>query len=91
MEIDTLLMSCRVIGRGLEFMIGEELASRARLAGCDRIVGEYSPTPRNALVADLLPGLGFDQPEPRPDGSTVWTLDVTREIRRNFIIEVERP
>jgi FkbH-like protein len=57
--IDTLLLSCRVIGRTAEAHLVSHLAREARGAGYARIRGLYVPGPRNALVADLYPKLGF--------------------------------
>jgi FkbH-like protein len=59
MIIDSWVMSCRVLGRNVEEFIVEEIARRARDAGCTRIIGRYIPTKKNALVADLYPRLGF--------------------------------
>ena len=58
--IDTWLMSCRVLTRGVEETLANLLMAEAREAGIETIVGEFFPTQRNALVADLYPRLGFD-------------------------------
>jgi FkbH-like protein len=58
-EIDTWLMSCRVIGRGLEELMYNALVEMARTRGAKRLRGLYRPTAKNALVADLLPRFGF--------------------------------
>jgi len=59
-HLDTVVMSCRVLGRGVETAIlaGVTGALRAHAAG--PITGEYRPTEKNAMVADLLPRHGFD-------------------------------
>jgi FkbH-like protein len=57
--IDTLLLSCRVIGRTAEIHLLSHLAAAAREAGFDRIRGLYVPGPRNALTAGVYPKLGF--------------------------------
>ena len=46
-------MSCRVIGRTVEQFFFGVLVERCRELGYRRIVGEYIPTKKNALVADL--------------------------------------
>ena len=69
--IDTWLMSCRVLGRGLERFALNALAAAARAKGAARLVGEYLPTPKNARVATLLPSLGF---VPLPDGRLALDL-----------------
>jgi FkbH-like protein len=58
-EIDTLLLSCRVIGRTAERRLVAAAAAAARAAGCARLTGAYMPTSRNRLVADVYPELGF--------------------------------
>jgi FkbH-like protein len=58
--IDTWLMSCRVLQRGLEAFMLNTLAAAARARGARRLVAEYRPTAKNGLVRDLLPGLGFE-------------------------------
>ncbi|MFO7905271.1 MAG: HAD-IIIC family phosphatase [Pirellulaceae bacterium] len=71
MDIDTLLMSCRVIGRELERVILNEISARAKGRGCNEILGTYIPTDRNALVADLYSRLGFESVESRGQ-SILW-------------------
>jgi FkbH-like protein len=70
--IDTLLMSCRVIGRGVERVLVNRLAKFARELGADVLVGEYHPADRNGQVADLYPKLGFSGPD---QGPWRWSLD----------------
>ena len=57
--IDTWLMSCRVLGRGVEAATLEVLVTTARELGARRLVGEYRPTTKNALVRDHYAQLGF--------------------------------
>jgi FkbH-like protein len=56
--VDTLLLSCRVIGRTAEHFLLAAVVHEARRRGLARIVGEYQPTPRNGLVAGLWAALG---------------------------------
>jgi FkbH-like protein len=71
LRVDTLLMSCRVLGRGVEETVMAELARLAEAAGCAEIVGLYRPTERNGMVADLYPRLGF-APAGEAEGGTRW-------------------
>lgn len=57
--IDTLLLSCRVIGRTAECHLLAHLGREARERGFARLRGVFVPGPRNALVAKLYPELGF--------------------------------
>ncbi len=71
LEIDTWLMSCRVIGRTFEQHMLHELAAAAASRGHRQLVGRYVRTDRNDLVSDLYARLGF---EPRNDGTWVYDL-----------------
>jgi FkbH-like protein len=57
--LDTVLMSCRVLGRGVEAGIIGGLADDARAAGAAEFFGSYIPTKKNALCASFLPDHGF--------------------------------
>jgi FkbH-like protein len=59
-RIDLWLMSCRVLGRRVEEAILADIAGRARALGARRLLGEYRPTAKNALVRELYPRLGFE-------------------------------
>lgn len=58
-EIDTWLMSCRVLKRQVEHEVLNEIARRAIELGRSIIRGRYLPTAKNGMIRDLLPGLGF--------------------------------
>jgi len=75
LEIDTLLMSCRVIGRGVEDLVLAELASRAVARGCARLEGVYFPSERNGMVAELYAHLGMTEVDRTGDGATRWAAD----------------
>lgn len=58
-EIDTWLMSCRVIGRGMERFMMKTLQEAALKSGIRGLRGIYVPSEKNSLVAGLYPELGF--------------------------------
>ncbi len=60
-RIDLWLMSCRVFGRKVEDAIFADIAAHARDLGARRLIGEYLPTAKNALVRELYPRLGFTE------------------------------
>jgi FkbH-like protein len=78
--IDTWLMSCRVLGRGVEQMVLREILLRARQTGIRTLIGTYRPTERNALVRDHYRNLGFALRTEQADGTTVWTLPAATEV-----------
>jgi FkbH-like protein len=73
-EIDTWLMSCRVLGRKVEHMVLREILEHARPAGIRKLIGSYRPTERNKLVVDHYDKLGFDKIREEESGRTQWEL-----------------
>jgi FkbH-like protein len=60
-ELDTLLMSCRVMGRRVETAFLRYLAERAALAGATRLRGVYRETAKNRPVRGFYPAHGFSE------------------------------
>jgi FkbH-like protein len=73
-EIDTWLMSCRVLGRKVEHMVLREVLRHANAAGIHKLIGIHRPTDRNKLVADHYARLGFTKVGEEESGSTRWEL-----------------
>jgi FkbH-like protein len=59
--IDTWLMSCRVLKRGMENFILNTIAGFAKSEGYTRLKGEYIPTAKNQMVSNHYQNLGFEQ------------------------------
>ena len=75
-QIDTWLMSCRVLGRKVEHMVLREILHHARAAGVHELRGTYRPTDRNKLVVDHYARLGFTKVDEDGSGATHWELFV---------------
>jgi FkbH-like protein len=74
-EIETFLLSCRVIGRTVETALLSHVAQGAVARGRQRLAGRFSPTRKNAPARDFYARHGFQLLEENRDGS-VWTLDL---------------
>jgi FkbH-like protein len=75
-EIDTWLMSCRVLGRKVEHMVLREILDHARAAGVHKLAGAYIPSERNKLVVDHYAKLGFTMISEEESGLARWELIV---------------
>ncbi len=73
-EIDTWLMSCRVLGRRVEQAVLNHLAAAAGAAGAKALVGRYVPSAKNQMVAQHYEKLGFELTEEGPDGGKTYRL-----------------
>jgi FkbH-like protein len=75
--IDTLLLSCRVLGRGVETALLSALAAFARRAGVQTLRGKYIPTAKNLPARDFYPQHGFGRvADGGVDGAQMWELDL---------------
>ena len=90
LHIDLWIMSCRVLKRDMEHAMLDVLVERAKVAGVSRIVGYYSRTPKNGMVADHYLKLGFSEETVafNEDGRSFWSLDVSSYKPRNTHIQV---
>lgn len=57
--IDTWLMSCRVLRRGVEGCLFDAIVQMALDAGFKRLTAEYIPTAKNKMVADFYEEIGM--------------------------------
>lgn len=87
-EIDSWLMSCRVLGRGVEEATLNLVTEEARRAGARRVIGKYRPTAKNAMVKDHYEKLGFGFLSEAPDGTTAWALDIESFSPKPAFIEI---
>jgi FkbH-like protein len=74
-ELDTLLLSCRLLGRRVEDAFLAVLTRRARERGARTLLGTYEPTDRNAQVASFFPDRGFTAISERR-----WQLDLDADL-----------
>ncbi len=82
--IDTWVMSCRVLKRGLEVWALNRLVQRLREEGITRLEGEYRPTKKNGMVAHLYDELGFTSL-----GEGRFELDLTAYVPKETYIHEE--
>ena len=68
--IDSWIMSCRVLKRGMERFVLGAIVELAQRRGFRRVVGEYIPTAKNGIVKDHYERLGFARVE------GCWELDL---------------
>jgi FkbH-like protein len=86
LEIDTWLMSCRVIGRTVERTMLAHLCAHAAQRGATTIRGLYIPAAKNQLVKDVYSLFGF-LPAEEVAGGRAWHYDLAARgpIENRFI------
>ena len=88
-EIDTWLMSCRVLGRRVEEAVLNHLAAAAREQGAAALVGRYIPSAKNKMVAQHYDKLGFELVETLADGTTVHRLALADYVAPDLPMRIE--
>lgn len=82
--IDSWIMSCRVLKRGVEALALNEAVRAAQAIGAQKLIGEYLPTAKNAIVKDHYADLSFAEKDAR------WELDLTTyQPNQHFIRTTE--
>ncbi|HXD91861.1 MAG TPA: hypothetical protein VNX01_01540, partial [Bacteroidia bacterium] len=81
--IDTWLMSCRVLKRGMENFTLNTIVKFAKENGFAKITGDYIPSAKNCMVKDHYEKLGFIN----EDG--FWHLDVNGYVNKKCFIKAE--
>jgi FkbH-like protein len=78
--LDSLLLSCRAIGRGIETALLAHIGEQALRAGVKRLVGEFIATKKNAPCATFYSDHGFTKfvtSDEVSSNSVFYELDLT--------------
>jgi len=80
-KVDTLLLSCRVLGRGVEHALISWLGQRAVKEGIRAVEFTYVPTERNLPALEFMASIGDQY---RTAGKTSWTFPAERLARVTY-------
>jgi len=72
-EIETFLLSCRVIGRTVETAMLAYLVNEAKTRGANRVQGWFLPTKKNAPAEDFYAKHGFERQQVT-NGAALWVI-----------------
>lgn len=91
-ELDTFLMSCRVMGRGVEGGFMKHIAEELRRVGFERMNAVFIPTKKNMPVKDFLPTLGFAETG-RTEDTVHYSIDLARlaELQSPVVVKSKTP
>tara|TARA_B100000029_G_scaffold149281_1_gene144542 strand:- start:764 stop:2518 length:1755 start_codon:yes stop_codon:yes gene_type:complete len=74
--IDTFLLSCRIIGRGVEDIMLSQLIERARKENVKKIKGKFIPTKKNKPAENFYEEFGFKKED------DFWVFDTEQTIKK---------
>ena len=81
--IDTFLLSCRIMGRGVENGIISQILIDAKNNGVEEIRANFIPTQKNKPAENFLPDFGFKKQ------GDVWIYKLNNEIKSPKHLKVE--
>lgn len=87
--IEELVMSCRVMGKNLEYAIVEKIEDSLQKEGFEKVQGMYLPTPKNAPVAKLYDQLGYTVTAQGADESKTYEIELAKRPKREYFVEQE--
>lgn len=88
LHLELWLMSCRVLKRGMESAMMDEVVLHAKSKGIHKIVGYYYPTAKNGMVKDFYESQGFQKISGDDEGRTLWELEISGGYeKKNTIIK----
>jgi len=82
--IDTFLLSCRIMGRGVEEIMMNQIVEKAKLSGIKKIKGEFIPTKKNKPAENFYEKLGFKKE------NEFWVFNTDNTLKKPGHIKVER-
>ena len=90
MNIDNLLLSCRILGKGIEEAFVKTVLNLMRLDGVRKVMADYLPTAKNGQTADFYDRMGLTCVSVGDDGARHYELDLTSvyEIKNCYNIRV---
>ena len=89
-HIDTLLLSCRILGKGIEEAFVKTVLNLLRLDGYRHVTSAYLPTAKNGQTADFYDRMGMICIATETDGTKRYdlALDHVYEIHNYYNIRV---
>jgi FkbH-like protein len=81
--IDTFLLSCRIMGRGIEEGIIGKILEIAKNKGIEKIIATFIPTEKNKPAENFLKNYGFEKEDEK------WIFLLKNKIKIPDYLEVE--
>ncbi len=86
--MEELVMSCRVMGKNIEYAIIEDIENQLQKAGYTGLAGKYIPTAKNLPVAQLYEKLGYEIVEQTQDGVKNYAIDLAKRPKRVYYANI---
>lgn len=86
-EVEEFAMSCRVMGKNIEYAIMDDVEQDLRALGVKTLRGKYLPTAKNKPVAGLYEQLGYEKTGDLPEGGAEYELELAKAPKRVYYVQ----
>ena len=86
--IEELVMSCRVMGKNIEYAIVEDMEDQLREVGYTGLAAKYIPTAKNKPVELLYEKLGYEIVSQTDEGVKNYAIDLAKRPKRVYYAKI---
>lgn len=88
-KIDTLLLSCRILGKGIELAFIRFILNQLYARGIKKVYADYYPTVKNMQVADFYERVGFKLLAQKEDGRKSYILHLLGDYQIEYYYKLK--
>ncbi|MBQ8230360.1 MAG: HAD-IIIC family phosphatase [Lachnospiraceae bacterium] len=86
--IEELVMSCRVMGKNIEYAIVEDMEDQLREVGYTGLAAKYIPTAKNKPVELFYEKLGYEIVSQTDEGVKNYAIDLAKRPKRVYYAKI---
>ena len=87
-HLDTFLLSCRVLGKNVEFALMDHIIKKAKKEGVEKIKGYFIPTKKNKPAENFLGDCGF-MISKEDEEKKEYTFDLNKDFTKEILVDVQ--
>ncbi|MFH1326509.1 MAG: HAD-IIIC family phosphatase [archaeon] len=87
-EIDTFLLSCRILGKNIEFALMDVIVGLSKKEAIKKIVANFIPTKKNKPSENFLEGCGFVLVGEK-EGVKNYILEIDKKVNKELLLKIE--
>ncbi len=86
-EVEEFAMSCRVMGKNIEFALMDHVEEDLRRSGVETVTGMYLPTAKNKPVEELYSVMGYKKVCELSEGGAAYELNLSDRPKRTYYVQ----
>ncbi len=87
--VEEFVMSCRVMGRQIEYALAEDVENQLKAGGVRKLQASYLPTAKNKPVEQFYEKLGYQILKKNEKGEKEYEIDLANRPKRVYYAKIE--